>query len=221
MTSHLVSKMSPSFSPRNRDSLRKKVAHEAAVLLYTFQEKEYKQAKERAATNFGTRMLPTNIEVAEELDKIAEESEGTDRKNRLILMRNEALQIMQTLAQFDPKLVGSVWRGTAHKSSDIDVTVFSSDHNQVVERLNEKGYRIDKTEFVTASSHGKTVASLHVFIILPSGNEAEIVVRDLEQKGLKARCEIYGDTVKGLNLVELQKILNEDPLRTFVPRRKA
>jgi DNA polymerase/3'-5' exonuclease PolX len=213
--------MSPSFSPRNRDSLGKKVVHEAAVLLYTLQEKEYKQAKERAAANFGTRMLPTNIEVAEELDKIAEENEGTDRKNRIILMRNEALRIMETLAQFDPKLVGSVWRGTAHRSSDIDITVFSSDHNQVVERLNEKGYHITRTEFVTASSHGKTVVSFHVFMILSSGNEAEIVVRDPEQKDVKVRCEIYGDIVRGLSLAELRKVLNEDPLRTFLPRRKA
>jgi hypothetical protein len=213
--------MSSSISPRNRNSLRKKVAHEAAVLLYTLQEKEYKQAKDRAATNLRTWMLPTNIEVAEELDKIAEEREGTDRKNRLIQMRNEALQIMKALAQFDLKLVGSVWRGTAHKSSDIDITVFSSDHNQVVERLSEKGYRIDKTEFVTASSQGRTVTSFHIFIILPLGNEAEIVVRDPDEKNLKARCEIYGDTVKGLSPVELQKVLNEDPLRTFVPRRKA
>ena len=214
-------KMSSSLSPRNRDSLRKKVAHEAAVLLYTFQEKEYKQAKERAARNLGTRTLPTNVEVAEELDRIAEEREGTARKNRLILMRNEALQIMKTLALFDPKMVGSVWRGTAHRGSDIDITVFSSDHGQVIERLNEKNYHIAKTEFVTASSNGKTVASIHVFVTLPSGNEAEIVVRDPEQKDLKARCEIYGDTVTGLGITELQKVLDEDPLRTFVPRRKA
>ncbi|MGD8507086.1 MAG: hypothetical protein PVF15_10545, partial [Candidatus Bathyarchaeota archaeon] len=56
--------------------LKKRVAREAALLLYTAQEKEYKQAKKRAAENLGARALPSNSEVARELDAIAEEREG-------------------------------------------------------------------------------------------------------------------------------------------------
>ncbi|MEM3744938.1 MAG: tRNA adenylyltransferase, partial [Candidatus Bathyarchaeia archaeon] len=73
--------------------LRRKVAQEAAFLLYTMQEKEFKQAKEKAASALGLRVLPTNLEVAEELDRIADEYEGEERKNRLIRMREEALKI--------------------------------------------------------------------------------------------------------------------------------
>jgi len=62
-------------------SLRKRVAREAATLLYTSQEKEYKQAKKRAAKMLRVRVLPSNLEVAEELDKIAEEKEGSSRRN--------------------------------------------------------------------------------------------------------------------------------------------
>jgi hypothetical protein len=58
-------------------SLRKRVAREAATLLYSSQEKEYKQAKKRAAKMLSVRVLPSNLEVAEELDKIAEEKEGS------------------------------------------------------------------------------------------------------------------------------------------------
>ena len=63
--------------------LRERVAHEAAQLLYTSQEKEYKQAKQRASKILGIRILPTNFEVANQLDKIAGEMEGTERGGSL------------------------------------------------------------------------------------------------------------------------------------------
>ena len=109
--------------------LRKRVAREAALLLYTSQEKEYKQAKQRAAEILGARVLPSNFEVAEELDKIAQDREGSERKEQLLRMRKEAKQIMEVLAEFCPRLVGSVWRGTARKNSDIDIHTFSEEHN--------------------------------------------------------------------------------------------
>ena len=46
--------------------MRNRVAREAALLLYTSQEKEYKQAKKRASETLGARVLPSNLEVAEE-----------------------------------------------------------------------------------------------------------------------------------------------------------
>ena len=76
----------------NVDSLRlrKRIAREAASLLYFGVEKEYKQAKLEAAKIVKSKFLPANLEVALELDKIAEENEGPARKERLIQMRKEA-----------------------------------------------------------------------------------------------------------------------------------
>jgi hypothetical protein len=69
------------------DDIHCRVAREAATLLYFGAEKEYKQAKLKAAKTFGVHFLPTNLEVALELDRIAEEKEGSARKERLVLMR--------------------------------------------------------------------------------------------------------------------------------------
>jgi len=55
-------------------NLRRKVSKEAASLLYFGAEKEYKQAKLKAAKTFGVHFLPSNLEVAIEFDKIAEEN---------------------------------------------------------------------------------------------------------------------------------------------------
>jgi len=199
--------------------LKKRVAQEAALLLYTGQEKEYKQAKIRAAKTLGTRVLPNNLEVATELDKLAEEREGPIRQKMLVQKRKDALQTMKNLQDFHPKLVGSVWRGTAHQNSDIDVTVFSSNPNEVFNQLEKSGFRIITSEWSSVTKRGRKESSFHIHFVLDSGNEAEIVVRSPEKIGQSERCEVYGDTVKGLSLAQLEKVLEEDPFQKFLPKK--
>ena len=197
--------------------LRKQVAREAAILLYTSQEKEYKQAKKRAAKTLGVRVLPSNFEVAEELDKIAEEREGHSRGERLFQMRKEALQIMESLKDFNPRLVGSVWRGTVHQNSDIDILTFSQDQKAVLGQLQKNEYRITSSEWRSVTKRGKKESSFHIHLVLSSGYEAEVVIRDPEKMGRAERCEIYGNAVTGLSYPQLQKVLKENPLQKFVP----
>jgi len=199
-------------------SVRRRVAREAAVLLYTEQEKEYKQAKRRAAQTLRVRVLPSNLEVARELASFVEETEGPTRLERLVQMRREALQIMDALRSFRPRLVGSVWRGTAHKNSDIDIQAFSADPTPVLAQLARSNFHIAKTEWRSVTKRGKKEASYHIHIALPSGNKAEVAVRTLEKMSQKERCEIYGDTVTGLSYPQLSRILSENPLRSFVPQ---
>ncbi|NIU81288.1 hypothetical protein GWN63_03465 [Candidatus Bathyarchaeota archaeon] len=198
-------------------NLKGRVAREAATLLYTSLEKEYKQAKIRAAETLGTRILPSNREVAEELDKIAEDREGAHRRELLVQMRKQALQIMRILGGFHPRLVGSVWRGTVHHNSDIDIYAFSSHPNRVLEELEESSFRIARAEWRSVTTEGKRQSSFHIHLILPTGNRAEVVVRNPQKMRVVRRCEIYGDQVTGLSYSQLRKILDEDPHRRFMP----
>jgi len=202
---------------RGLTSLKQRVAREAAVLLYTSQEKEYKQAKQKAAKNLGIRVLPSNSEIAKELDSLADEIEGSARQERLLQMRREALKIMKTLRDFHSRLIGSVWRGTAHKDSDIDIVVFSSQPASVLQKLEHEGFEATKTEWQSAPKLDKKEKSFHIYLKLPSGNEAEVVVRSLERMNQKEKCEIYGDTVTGLNILQLERLLEENPLQQFTP----
>lgn len=197
--------------------LRKRVAQEAALLLYSSQEKEYKQAKQRAAETLKTRVLPSNLEVAEELDRIAEEREGASRKGLLLRMRREAKEIMETLKDFNPRLVGSVWRGTARQTSDIDIQTFSQDPSLVLNQLQKQSFKVKSSEWRSVTKEGRKESSFHIHILLPSGDEAEVVVRSLNYLGQPERCEIYGDVKTGLSLNQLTKILKEYPLQKFVP----
>ena len=196
---------------------RKRVAKEAAELLYTGQEKEYRQAKLRAAKNLGFRILPSNAEIAIQLDSIAQEKEGRSRNRRLAQMRQEALEVMQILEGFSPRLVGSVWRGTSHHNSDIDIAIYTQEPQEIVTIFRKKNYSITCIRTETATKEGERRSSTHIYVDLPSGNQVEIVARNPEDANRQAKCEIYGDDVTGLTTLQLQQVLSQDAQKKFVP----
>ena len=84
-------------------------------------------------------------------------------------------------------------------------------------KIQEKGFRISKTEEVLITKRGSKQSSFHVSVSLPSGDEAEIVIRNPEEETKVERCEIYGDIVKGLDLRQLKSVLKSDPYKRFIP----
>jgi predicted nucleotidyltransferase len=201
------------------DSLesRRKIIREAAVLLYSGEEKEYKQAKLKAAKTFGAHFLPSNLEVALELDRIAEENEGPARLERLVRMRREALRIMRIVRAYNPLLMGSVWRGTIHRGSDIDIVVQHDEPAIILVMLRESRLRVVQSEWVAVTKKGKKKGSFHVHVESPIGEEVEIKVTSPTEACRRIKCEIYGDDITGLDIQQLEKLLEEDPLKRFVP----
>ena len=196
---------------------RKRVAREAATLLYSGAEKEYKQAKLKAAKTYNLHYMPTNLEVAMELDQIAEENEAPIRQERLVRMRQEALRIMKMLAGYDPVLVGSVWRGTIHRESDIDVIVHDDEPREILKMLEKNRLAVAGSERTVVTKRGKMKDTFHIHINSPVKEKVEVIVHSPEEACLGQKCEIYGDEVTGLHIQELAKLLKEDPLRRFVP----
>jgi predicted nucleotidyltransferase len=197
-------------------NVRKNVAREAATLLYFGIEKEYKQAKLRAVKTFGVHFMPSNFEVAMELDRIAEENEGAARLERLIKMRKEALNLMRMLEKFSPLLVGSVWRGTIYRESDIDIIVYHNEPHEVLKLL-KKNFKVLECGWTAITKRGGLKKSFHIILELPSSEKAEITVRGAEELGSREVCEIYGDIISGLSVQELEKVLLENPTKRFVP----
>ena len=198
---------------------RGEAAREAARLLYTGAVEEYKQAKEQAASNLGVNSKPSNYEVALELDLLADQMEGEERKRLLVTMRGQALALMRLLSEYDPVLTGSVWRGTARRGSDVDINVYSSNPGEVESKLGLAGYSVEDSKEEIFTQRSRTNRSTHIFVVL-SEAKGEVVVRHPEDRDEAERCEIYGDMKKGLNLEELEKLMKTDSLRKFVPGRR-
>ncbi|MEM3578169.1 MAG: nucleotidyltransferase domain-containing protein [Candidatus Bathyarchaeia archaeon] len=201
----------------SRAEKRKKVAREAANLIYFGMEKEFKQAKVKAADALGVKFLPTNIEVAIELDKIADEYEGKARQERLNKMRREALEVMKLLAKYHPTVVGSVWRGTIHHQSDIDIIAFHDKPEEVQETLEKSGLKIVHAQSITAMEKEEKRTTFHIFLESPTKEEIEVIVHSPEERSRKEKCDVYGDIITGLDVEELEKLLKENPTKRFVP----
>jgi predicted nucleotidyltransferase len=196
---------------------RKKVAEEAAWLLYLGFANEYKDAKEQASKNLNLSFLPSNFEVAEHLDEIAELMEVEKRYENLVSMRKTALEIMRLLEKHKPKLIGSVWRGTINKKSDIDISLYSNEEHSILELLKERFGKLNVTK-PTYVSGRKTITVTNIKTVINDYN-VEIVIRDPKDE-VEEYCEIYGDTKMGLTLAELENVMENDPLRRLVPKRR-
>ena len=202
---------------KNRTTL----AREAATLLYRDLAKEYKQAKIMAAKNIGTKKFPDNFEIALELDKIAEEIEGPSRNELIMEMREKSLELMNTLKEFNPKLIGSVWRGTVTKNSDLDIIVYANDSKHVVKALESCSNEIIDKRWVKANFDQTIKSFLNIKVGLNNGKEAEIIVREIEDQDTSEKCDIYGDLKLGLSREQLIKVLKKDPLKKFIPLKKS
>lgn len=211
-------KVSPNGNDFASEDLKHRVAREAAVLLYFGAEKEYKQAKVHAAETFGTHFLPSNLEVALELNRVVEENEGEARRTRLVEMRTEALEVMKLLGAFCPILIGSVWRGTIKRGSDIDIAVYTDTSDQVATSLKGGGIKINKTQWSTVNKKGATLQSLHIYAQTNAGHDLEITVRAAEEASKKRRCETFGDEIRGLNISQLERLLQTHPTLQFIPQ---
>lgn len=199
---------------------RRRVAREAALLLYNGLITEYKQAKEMAAETLGTRTLPSNLEVAVELDRMVDEIEGLTRKELIVKLRRLALQVMLQLREFHPKVVGSVWRGTACKGSDIDILTFTTDTKAVVDTLLKNGFKVVKTEWHKKVENNNVKNYFHIYLNLLADHEVEVIVRNPEDLHIREKCDIYGDIITGLTISQLEEVLEQDPQRKFVPKEK-
>jgi hypothetical protein len=156
------------------DRLRMTIALEAARLMYEEGVKQYFTAKRIAARRTcgrvgGKRLryrpndLPSNGEIRDALLGLAELAEGSRRTRRLFAMRVTALEAMQKLERFDPRLIGSVSTGHVRRGSDIDLHVFADDPDPLVAHVRALGWTFD-IERVSIIKGGKPRDFLHVHV---------------------------------------------------------
>src|SRR4029079_11793151 len=105
---------------------------------------EYFTAKRKAARQLGVEYkfrpgdLPSNREIRDQIQALANVYEGASRADDLRSMRLEALRMMRLLAVFRPRLIGSVLTGHVRKGSDIDLHVFSNNLSSVTSVLDDE-----------------------------------------------------------------------------------
>jgi len=126
------------------------------------------------------------------------------------------LRIMRILQKYDPLLTGSVWRGTIHHGSDLDITVHCEDPKEVLKTLENTDLKMLKAEWVNVTIMGKKRASFHIDAESPIREQVRSSFAALKSM-LERKCDVYGDEITGLRIDDLKKVLKESPTQRFVP----
>ena len=139
-------------------ALREQLAQEAARLMIEGGIEDFGLAKRKAAERFGVRSagaLPSNGEIQASLAERQRIFEPATHDQRLSELRRAAAQIMEYLAPFQPRLVGSVLAGTPTVNAPIELHVFSDSPELVAAVAREVRLHAAGTPSAASASAGK------------------------------------------------------------------
>jgi hypothetical protein len=131
----------------SRLKLRDSIATEAARLVLRGKETEYAAARRRAARWLSRRKLdpadmPSDAEIHSKLYTLAGLFADKHQIAALSSMRQAALELMDALAEFQPRLRGCAVDGPVTIGSDIAIEVSADSIDDVLRALSEAGFRV-------------------------------------------------------------------------------
>lgn len=191
------------------DKLRRRVAWEAARLMYTREESEYFRAKMKAARRVAggdlkPRDLPSNREIRDQVQAMARTYEGQRRDDRLREMRLEALRVMRILNAFRPRLIGSTLTGHVRAGSDIDLHIFSDSAAAVTGALDAEGIAYD-LERKRVRKHGEERIFTHVHI--DDQFPFELTIYPADKAHYVFKSSITGKAIERASIAELEQLM--------------
>ncbi len=128
-------------SMRKLQMLRRDVALEAARIMATEGQHNFKAAKLKAAERIGINprvALPSNLEIEEALRAYQGFYGGDAHSQNLEDLRSTAVDVMRALEIYRPRLVGPVLDGTADAHSRISLQLFNDPPDMVMLYLLER-----------------------------------------------------------------------------------
>jgi len=197
---------------RGKDRIRQAIAQEAARLMYEDGVKEYRDAKRKAARRFGSEKalclgshLPTNAEIHRELRRLIKLYDERVMPERLLGMRLAALRLMEALAPFQPRLVGSVLSGAVTERSDIDLHLFADSCEEVEDFLRRQGMSFEE-EIVTIR-HGGSFYDYPHFYLEEGGVVVECTVYPSADLHRAPKSSITGRPMERVSAKQLRKLI--------------
>lgn len=118
----------------NKAQMRERIAQLAARLIAEDGIADFALAKRKAARQLGapdSQSVPNNREIETALKAHQKLFDADGHGVRLHAMREEALAVMETFADFHPHLSGSVLSGTAGRYASIELTLFTDSEKEL------------------------------------------------------------------------------------------
>lgn len=130
-------------------AMRRNIAALAARLMAEDGIADYGLAKRKAARQLGapeTEALPTNAEIEAELRAYQSIYQEDEQRERLLVMRQTAVEVMRLLDSFRPYLTGPVLDGTAGRYAMIELEAYPDSGKEVEIFLLNRNIRFEQSE---------------------------------------------------------------------------
>ena len=150
----------PKKPPNEDDRARQLLAQETARIIIDQGLRDYGTAKSKAADRLGLHnrgALPGNAEIEQALTDHLQLFSGDSHPGLLQRLRLAAINAMQLLAGYSPRLVGPVLAGTADENSAINLHVFADSSEEVALYLDDCGLACQLYERRLKSRRGRNV----------------------------------------------------------------
>jgi len=189
------------------------LAREAARLMYEDGIKQFHTAKLKAAKKLlhgrGLRAcdLPSNGEISKASHELALLQEGDSLGARLFEMRITALEVMEKLKIFRPRLMGSVSTGKIKKTSDIDLHVFCDEPERLEKHLDQLDYSYEK-EQVNIIYEGKPREFTHIYF--QREFPVELSVYPEKEIRVRGRSSTDGQVIIRLSEAKLLELIERE-----------
>jgi len=181
--------------------------------MYERTESEYFTAKRKAARQCGIdaryhpKDLPSNKEIRDQIQVLADLHEGDQRYENLKQMRLEGFLLMKRLENFHPALIGSTFTGHIRQGSDIDIHVFSDQISAITMILDDLqiGYDIERKRII---KHNEERIFTHIHI--PSRFPFELTIYPEDKIGYVFKSSITGKAIERATLPQLEQFLRAE-----------
>jgi hypothetical protein len=127
---------------RSAHKIRAEIAQLAAKLIASEGVGDFLVAKRKAAERLGIRSdrgMPTNVEIEAALREYQRLFQSHSQPDRVQALRRAALQAMEFLARFRPRLTGAVLHGTATDFSEVTLHLYCNVAEEVALHLADAG----------------------------------------------------------------------------------
>ncbi|HXE56219.1 MAG TPA: hypothetical protein VN541_24545, partial [Tepidisphaeraceae bacterium] len=193
--------------------IRMQIALLAARLMYEREESEYFTAKRKAARRlrveyrFRPKDLPSNREIRDQIQALANLYEGDKRQERLCDMRLAALRMMRLLSAFRPKLLGSTLTGHIRKGSDIDIHIFSDHPSAVTTVLEEENlpFTVERKRIINHNEE-RTFTHIHV----QDQFSFELTLYEAGKVNYAFKSSITGKAIERATIPQLEELIRQE-----------
>ncbi|PVV06381.1 MAG: hypothetical protein B6D77_15915 [gamma proteobacterium symbiont of Ctena orbiculata] len=189
--------------------LQRLIAYEAARILTELRSDNISYACQKAAAKYGVtkrQLLPSRDEVENALREQQRLLRGSSQSDSMHALRLSALNAMQALRQFQPRLVGAVLDGTADSNSKVRLHLFADTPEDLLFTLTDLQIPWQEKQRRMHFSDGN-IESVPCFLFTADGVGFELSVLPTHNPRNRPLDPLDNQPIQGATIKQLQQLI--------------